>query len=185
MWLRKIEGKKDVYPFLLLENSRTLSPPGPQDFLSTCLGIDCLRCMPSPWGEDSVRRPVPLSPEVTEGRTHRGRRWIWGTLGCSPTSCCWTPWHSWVLPTRNETYVRIVPVELKFPVLCPQEPRTSSLSYAGITSQNTCHWPGLNPPLGPGPFSKGAASLCPSVCPQNCPCPFLNRVCVGTSVYCN
>ena len=43
--------KKDVCPFLLLENSRPLSPPqepqtslslGTLDFLSTCLGIDSL-----------------------------------------------------------------------------------------------------------------------------------------------
>ena len=32
------EEKKDVCPFLLLENSRSLSPQGPPD-LSTCLGI--------------------------------------------------------------------------------------------------------------------------------------------------
>ena len=48
MWLglRNVEEKKDVCPFLLLENSRSLSPPQeppPQDFLSTCLGIDSLK----------------------------------------------------------------------------------------------------------------------------------------------
>ena len=53
MWLRlrNVEGKKH-FPFLLLENSRPLSPPwelqtslslGTPDFLSTCLGIDSLR----------------------------------------------------------------------------------------------------------------------------------------------
>ena len=35
------EGKK-VCPFILLENSRPLSPWGPLDFLSTCLGNDSL-----------------------------------------------------------------------------------------------------------------------------------------------
>ena len=30
-------------PYLLLENSRPLSPWGPPDFLSTCLGIDSLK----------------------------------------------------------------------------------------------------------------------------------------------
>ena len=39
--LRNVEGKK-VCPFLLLENSRPLSPWGPLDFLSTCLGIHSL-----------------------------------------------------------------------------------------------------------------------------------------------
>ena len=34
-------GKKS-FPFFLLENSRPLSPRGPLDFLSTCLGIDSL-----------------------------------------------------------------------------------------------------------------------------------------------
>ena len=54
MWLslRNIEGKKDICPFLLLENSRPLSPfwepqtpissLGTPDFLSTCPGIDSL-----------------------------------------------------------------------------------------------------------------------------------------------
>ena len=51
MWLRlRNVEKKRVSPFLLLENSRPLSPPrepqtpfaslGTPDFLSTCLGID-------------------------------------------------------------------------------------------------------------------------------------------------
>ena len=35
------EGQK-VYPFFLLENSRSLSPGGPLDSLSTCLGNDSL-----------------------------------------------------------------------------------------------------------------------------------------------
>ena len=35
-------GEK-VCPFFLLENSRPLSPWGPLDFLSTCLGNDSLR----------------------------------------------------------------------------------------------------------------------------------------------
>ena len=45
-------GKKDICPFLLLENFRPLSPPqepqtllpslGTPDFLSTCLEIDSL-----------------------------------------------------------------------------------------------------------------------------------------------
>ena len=39
--LRNVEGKK-VCPFFLLENSRPLSPWGPLDFLSICLGIDSL-----------------------------------------------------------------------------------------------------------------------------------------------
>ena len=34
------ECRQKVCPFLLLENSRPLSPWGPPDFLSTCLGVD-------------------------------------------------------------------------------------------------------------------------------------------------
>ena len=54
MWLRlrNVEWKTKVFPFLLLESSRPLSPPRePQtplssvilDFLATCLGIDSLK----------------------------------------------------------------------------------------------------------------------------------------------
>ena len=39
--LRNVEGKI-VCPLFLLENSRPLSPWGPLDFLSTCLGNDSL-----------------------------------------------------------------------------------------------------------------------------------------------
>ena len=39
------ERKKKVCPFFLLENSRPLSPWGPLDSLSTCLGNDSLKCM--------------------------------------------------------------------------------------------------------------------------------------------
>ena len=39
---KECRGKKNVCPFLLLENSRPLSPWGPPDFLSTCLGISSL-----------------------------------------------------------------------------------------------------------------------------------------------
>ena len=43
------EGKK-VCPFFLLENSRPLSPWGPLDSLSTCLGNDSLTIrLPRPW----------------------------------------------------------------------------------------------------------------------------------------
>ena len=47
MWLRlrNVEGKKKICPFFLLENSRPLSPWGPLDFLSTCLGNDSLKVM--------------------------------------------------------------------------------------------------------------------------------------------
>jgi len=38
---KECRGKK-ICPVLLLENSRPLSPWGPLDFLSTCLGIDSL-----------------------------------------------------------------------------------------------------------------------------------------------
>ena len=44
-YIRNVEGKtekKKACPFFLLENSRPLSPWGPPDFLSTCLGNDCL-----------------------------------------------------------------------------------------------------------------------------------------------
>ena len=45
------EKKKKVCPLFLLENSRPLSPWGPLDFLSTCLGIDSLTCpLPTPGG---------------------------------------------------------------------------------------------------------------------------------------
>ena len=37
--------KKKVCPFFLLENSRPLSPWGPLDSLSTCLGTDSLTCI--------------------------------------------------------------------------------------------------------------------------------------------
>ena len=42
MWLRLRNVKKErkkVCPFLLLENSKSPSPQGPPDFLTTCLGI--------------------------------------------------------------------------------------------------------------------------------------------------
>ena len=39
----RAEKKKKVCAFLLLENSRPLSPWGPPDFLSICLGIDSLK----------------------------------------------------------------------------------------------------------------------------------------------
>ena len=40
--LRNVEKEKKVCPFFLLENSRPLSPWGPLDSLSTCLGNDSL-----------------------------------------------------------------------------------------------------------------------------------------------
>ena len=39
---KEYKGKK-VCPFFLIENSRPLSPWGPLDFLSTCLGNDSLK----------------------------------------------------------------------------------------------------------------------------------------------
>ena len=36
---KECRGGKNVCPFFLLENSRSLSPWGPLDFLSTCLGL--------------------------------------------------------------------------------------------------------------------------------------------------
>ena len=39
MWRKE---KKKACPFFLLENSRPLSPWGPLDSLSTCLGTDSL-----------------------------------------------------------------------------------------------------------------------------------------------
>ena len=39
---KECRRKKKVCPFFLLENSRPLSPWGPLDFLSTCLGNDSL-----------------------------------------------------------------------------------------------------------------------------------------------
>ena len=44
--VRNVEEKKKICPFLFLENSRPLSPWGPPDFLSTCLGIDSLTSSP-------------------------------------------------------------------------------------------------------------------------------------------
>ena len=41
-----VEEKKKVCLFLLLKNPRPLSPQGPLDFLSTCLGIDFLNTKP-------------------------------------------------------------------------------------------------------------------------------------------
>ena len=43
---KKCRGTKKVCPFFLLENSRPLSPWGPLDFLSICLGIDSLTLIP-------------------------------------------------------------------------------------------------------------------------------------------
>ena len=40
-----MEKEKKVCPFCLLENSRPLSPWGPLDSLSTCLGTDSLTLM--------------------------------------------------------------------------------------------------------------------------------------------
>ena len=155
-------GKKDVCPFFLLENSSPLSPRGPLDFLSTCLGTDSLRCMPYPWGGRQCLAPgPPFCRDDWGAHTHTGRRWIWGALERSPTSCWWTTWRSWVPPTRNEMYLRIVKVVLKFPVLCPQEPRTSSPSYSSITSQNTCHWPRSEPTLGSRTILEGCCLSLP------------------------
>ena len=42
---KECRGEK-ICPFFLLENSRPLSPWGPLDFLSTCLGIDSLSLLP-------------------------------------------------------------------------------------------------------------------------------------------
>ena len=42
MWLRNVEEKKKVCPFLLFEIPRPLSPWAPPDFLSACVGIDSL-----------------------------------------------------------------------------------------------------------------------------------------------
>ena len=42
-------SRKKVCPFFLLENSRPLSPWGPLDSLSTCLGNDYLNIF-VPWG---------------------------------------------------------------------------------------------------------------------------------------
>ena len=44
--------KKKVCSFLL-ENPRPLSPRGPPDFLSTCLGIDSLTCLSGTGPRDS------------------------------------------------------------------------------------------------------------------------------------
>jgi len=44
--------KKNVCPFLL-ENPRPLSPRGPPEFLSTCLGIDSLTCLSGTGPRDS------------------------------------------------------------------------------------------------------------------------------------
>ena len=45
-------GKKKACPFFFLENSRPLSPWGPPDFLSTCLGNDSLiRSWPQTHGD--------------------------------------------------------------------------------------------------------------------------------------
>ena len=41
----RAEKKKKVCAFLLLENSRPLSPWGPPDFLSICLGIGSPKVM--------------------------------------------------------------------------------------------------------------------------------------------
>ena len=40
---KESRGEKKNCPFFLLENSRPLSPWGPLDFLSTCLGNDPLK----------------------------------------------------------------------------------------------------------------------------------------------
>ena len=42
---KKKQQKNNICPFLFLENSRPLSPWGPPDFLSTCLGIASLNIM--------------------------------------------------------------------------------------------------------------------------------------------
>ena len=43
---KECRGTKNVRPFFLLENSRPLSPWGPLDFLSICLGIDSIKSLP-------------------------------------------------------------------------------------------------------------------------------------------
>ena len=72
--------KKNICPFLLLENSRHLSPPwepqtsfsswGTPDFLSTCLGIESLTV----WKGQQ---------EVPTGRAKASlKRAAWGSLPC-------------------------------------------------------------------------------------------------------
>ena len=73
-----VEKEKKVCPFFLLENSRTLSPWGPLDSLSTCLGNDsltvqflsCVRLFATPW--IAARLPVHHQlPKFTETHVHQ------------------------------------------------------------------------------------------------------------------
>ena len=81
--------KKKACPFFLLENSRPLSPWGPLDSLSTCLGTDSLKRLMLVlklqyfghlrWRTDSVEKTRMLGE--TEGGRRRGwqrMRWLDG-----------------------------------------------------------------------------------------------------------
>lgn len=90
---KECREKKSIRPFLLLENPRPLSPQGPLDFLSTCLGIGSLSCT----GPNTLE--VNLAGQVQVRQAHRSRR-TWrasgrclstpaGVTHCSPPSVSW------------------------------------------------------------------------------------------------
>ena len=68
---KECRRKKDVCPFLLLENSRPLSPQPPLDFLSTCLGIDSLIFSTSPACE--LHENISPEREKTLSKCHDDR----------------------------------------------------------------------------------------------------------------
>ena len=92
---KECRGAKRVCPFFLLENSRPLSPWGPLDFLSTCLGTDSLMITLPPvcpaFGGSASRFPR-ASPAVLESSIlplqHQGnppRSHLWARLpGTAP-----------------------------------------------------------------------------------------------------
>lgn len=94
-----------------------------------------------------------LPPEMIEGRTHNEKVDLWciGVL-CYELLVGNPPFES---ASHNETYRRIVKVDLKFPLPCQREPRTSSPSCSSITPRIGCHWPRSQPTLGSAPTPGG------------------------------
>ena len=74
---KEYRGEKKICPFFLPENSRPLSPWGPLDFLSTCLGIDSLNTMNSKAILGVIDQMKILSSLINADDIHKSSR-----VGC-------------------------------------------------------------------------------------------------------
>uniref|UniRef100_A0A667HIP1 non-specific serine/threonine protein kinase n=1 Tax=Lynx canadensis TaxID=61383 RepID=A0A667HIP1_LYNCA len=121
-----------------------------------------------------------LPPEMIEGRTHNEKVDLWciGVL-CYELLVGNPPFES---ASHNETYRRIVKVDLKFPHPCPREPRTSSPSCSSITPPNGCPWPRSQPTLGSGPTLGGCCLPPPFSLSRDLSLPFI-RLCLSVCLY--